>query len=164
MLLSLLWFRWAGCEKEDRSPHGRDGHAPLFRCKVQFQKDWYYTKSCLLLHLSRGAQRVSPVCCGMLLWFRSAGARKMTSLHTAETAMRPFSAAKSNFKGTMVLLRGHGSDLGHIGLKIHYARNAVNESKLRERFDYIVTDSHSRDFEDIFLPGFCGQHNHWHSA
>ena len=35
----LLWFRWAGCEKVDQSPHGRDGHAPLFRCKVQFQRD-----------------------------------------------------------------------------------------------------------------------------
>jgi len=97
-----------------------------------------------------------------LLW---GGARKQTSLHTTETAMPPFfSAAKSNFKGTMVLLRSCASDLGHIGLKIYYARNAVNESNLRERFDYIVTDSHSRDFEDIFLPGLCGQHNHWHSA
>ncbi len=36
----LLWFRWRGCEKVDQSPHGRDGHAPLFfRCKVQFQRD-----------------------------------------------------------------------------------------------------------------------------
>ena len=34
----LLWFRSAGCEKVDQSPHGRDGHAPLFRCKVQFQR------------------------------------------------------------------------------------------------------------------------------
>ena len=30
------------------------------------------------------------------------GARKQTSLHTTETAMPPFSAAKSNFKGTKV--------------------------------------------------------------
>ena len=35
----LLWFRWGGCEKVDPYPHGRDGHAPLFRCKVQFQRD-----------------------------------------------------------------------------------------------------------------------------
>ena len=34
-----LWFRWGGCEKVDPYPHGRDGHAPLFRCKVQFQRD-----------------------------------------------------------------------------------------------------------------------------
>ena len=24
------WFRWAGCEKVDPYPHGRDGHAPFF--------------------------------------------------------------------------------------------------------------------------------------
>ena len=29
-----------------------------------------HTKSRLLLDFSRGAQRVSPVCCGLLLWFR----------------------------------------------------------------------------------------------
>ena len=62
-----------------------------------------YTKSRLLLDFSRGAQRVSPVCVVVLLGSDGEGASKWPSLHTAETAMRPFSAAKSNFKGTMVL-------------------------------------------------------------
>ena len=35
-----------------------------------------YTKSSLLLDFSRGAQRVSPVCCGLLLSSDGQGARK----------------------------------------------------------------------------------------
>ena len=62
-----------------------------------------YTKSRLLLDCSRGAQRVSPVCVGVLLGYDGQGAKKQTSLRMAETAVPPFfSASKSNFKGTMV--------------------------------------------------------------
>ena len=41
----------------------------------------------MLLDFSRGAQGVSPVYVGVLLGSAGQGARKQTSLHTAETAM-----------------------------------------------------------------------------
>ncbi len=64
----------------------------------------HYTKSRLLLDFRRGAQRVSPVCCGLLLWFRWAGRENVDqSPHGRDGHAPPFSAAKSNFKGTMVL-------------------------------------------------------------
>ena len=62
-----------------------------------------YTKSSLLLDFSRGAQRVSPVCCVLLLWFRWGGCEKVDPYrHGRDGHAPPFSAAKSNFKGTMV--------------------------------------------------------------
>ena len=62
-----------------------------------------HTKSRLLLDLSRGAQRVSPVCCGLLLWFRWARGEKVDQSPHGRDGHAPFySAAKSDFKGTMV--------------------------------------------------------------
>ena len=62
-----------------------------------------HTKSRLLLDLSRGAQRVSPVCCGLLLWFRWARGEKVDQSPHGRDGHAPFfSAAKSNFKGQMV--------------------------------------------------------------
>jgi hypothetical protein len=63
----LLWFRWAGCEKVDQSPHGRDGHAPPFPLQSPISKgQWYNTKIRWLLDFRRWAQR-PPVCFGVLL-------------------------------------------------------------------------------------------------
>ena len=53
------------------------------------------TKIRLLLDFSRGAQRVSPVCCGLLLSSDGYAARKQTSLHTTGTAMPPSFALQS---------------------------------------------------------------------
>ena len=69
-----------------------------------------YTKSSMLLDFSRGAQGVLPVCVGVLLGCAGQGGSKWTSVHTAETAIPPFfCAAKSNFKGPMVLFRVRGT-------------------------------------------------------
>jgi hypothetical protein len=53
------------------------------------------TKSRLLLDFSRGAQRVSPVCCGLLLGYDGYAVSGETSLHTAESAMPPSFAVQS---------------------------------------------------------------------
>ena len=58
-----------------------------------------YTKSRLLLDFRRGAQRVSPVCCGLMGRVRES--RPVST--RPRRPCPPFSAAKSNFKGTMVL-------------------------------------------------------------
>ena len=61
------------------------------------------TKSRLLLDFRRGAQRVSPVCCGLLLWFRWAGCEKVDQSPHGRDGHAPFfCAAKSNFKEAMV--------------------------------------------------------------
>ena len=41
------------------------------------QRNILHTKSRLLLDFSRGAQRVSPVCCVLPLWFRWGGCEKV---------------------------------------------------------------------------------------
>ena len=60
------------------------------------------TKSRLLLDFRRGAQRVSPVCYGQLLWFRWAGCENADQSPHGRDGHAPFSAAKSNFKGPML--------------------------------------------------------------
>jgi len=64
----------------------------------------YNTKSRMLLDFRRGAQRVSPVCCGVLLWFRWAGCGQVDQCPHGRDGHAPFfCAAKSNFKEAMVL-------------------------------------------------------------
>ena len=53
----------------------------------------YNTKSRLLLDFSRGAQRVSPVCCGLLLWFRWAGCEKVDQSPHGRDAHAPLAFA-----------------------------------------------------------------------
>ena len=59
---------------------------------------WIDTKSRLLLDLSRGAQRVSPVCFWRAPWLQNGQASKESSLITAETAMPTFFCGKGQFQ------------------------------------------------------------------
>ena len=59
----------------------------------------------MLLDFSRGAQRVPPVCCALLLGSDGQGVSKYQSPHGRDGHDPFFCAAKSNFKVTMILAK-----------------------------------------------------------